>query len=235
MQKFDSSQLFVPGRSLYLTSGLNGTHETHLSESSRRRAEIAAIVFNPNFHTTALFSGGYPGVSDGSSAWPVERIPTVGNREADLMAVPLEERMTHEGWSPAQKTKRILKETESDNSFGNVLRSIEYGYLNPEDFHDQTAHGIQIVAGKLHATRLTDILAKALDINRRRIVRVEMRDVYGRQKTEFIPKELAAIGTAKEMAALALTRLVLRGVKPGDIEGLYNAEQKFMSLANRDS
>jgi hypothetical protein len=222
----ESAHLFIPGRGSFVTSGPLGTFDLNLTEASTRRAEVAANLFDEEFHTTALFAGGYPGIAQN---WPAEHTPALGKREADLMAVPLKSRLSSEGWRPEAIAERVKQQGTSNNSIGDVLISIDMGWLDPNDFHSK--HGINLVSGTLHGIRFRDILTKGLDIDKRQIVLAGIHDPYGTPATEFRGKELAPIALAKEYAAIAVTRLVLKGVRPGNVEDLRDAEQRFNEIA----
>jgi hypothetical protein len=229
----ETAVLFTPGRASYVTSGLEGTFDLNLTEASSHRAEVAAELFDPNVHSGALFAGGYPGIAQ---SWPPEHTPAIDNREANLMAQPLKARLTREGWFPDDIATSVKEQGTSNNSIGDVLISIEKGFLDPNDFHsDSTRHGIHLVAGVLHGIRFHDILTKALDIDSQRIVRANIHDPYGTPATEFRPKELPPIAIAKECAAIAINKMILRDVRPGNIEDLRDAEQRFNAFAAKGS
>jgi hypothetical protein len=95
-------------------------------------------------------------------------------------------------------------------------------------------HGIDLVAGNMHSLRFSDILVKALDIDPRIIRRVPIHDIYGTPATQFRKKEMAPVALAKELAAIALNRLVLKNVRPGNLEDLFDAEEHFNRIAAKD-
>ncbi len=87
----ETAHLFTPGRASYVTGTPEGDFDLTLTEASDYRAKVAAEVFDEQFHTTAVFAGGYPGIAQN---WPAEHTPPLGGREADLMAVPLISRLS---------------------------------------------------------------------------------------------------------------------------------------------
>lgn len=68
-------------------------------------------------------------------------------------------------------------------------------------------------------------------MNPKLIRRAHVRDAYGTPATEFREAEFQPLAVAKELAAISLTALVMRGVRPGNINDLAKAEQRFNSLA----
>ncbi len=129
----------------------------------------------------------------------------------------------------------MKRQGESNNSIGDVVVAIEKGMLNPNDFHHDNTHGITLVTGALHGARFRKILAKGLDIDPHLVRRTNMRDRYGTPATEFRGRELAPVALAKEYAAIAITNLVLRNVRPGNLEDLRDAEQRFNEIATKSS
>jgi hypothetical protein len=230
--ELDTATLFTPGRASFLTSNPETGFLLRLSEASEHRAEVAASTFDSDFHLTAVFAGGYPGVAE---QWPEEQIPPLGRREADLMAQPLKENLRNKGWREADIEARIVAQGESNNSIGDVLLSVQKGLLKPDEFHSNNRHGLDLVAGAFHGARFQAILACALDIDPARIRRVPMRDIYGRPATELRSKELAPVALAKEVAALAVTKFILRDVRPGNLDDLSEAEQRFNAVATKSN
>lgn len=227
----ESAVLFVPGRASYVAPAAAGGVELHLTEASEWRGAVAKVSFEPEFHTSALYAGGYPAVQN----WPAEHIPPLDRREAHLIARPLEERLAAEGWTAEAIEARVSKQGVSSNSIGDVMESIRQGKLNPNDFHQESSrHGIELVTGKLHGVRFFDILGVALDIDPELITRADMKDIYGTPKTAFRGKELAPVAIAKEAAAIVLTKKVLRGVRPGNFDDLVTAEERFIAYAKKD-
>jgi hypothetical protein len=98
-------------------------------------------------------------------------------------------------------------------------------------FNTSDPHGIHLVTGGLHGYRFRMILAKALAMNPERIDRADMQDVYGAPSVQFQPRELAPVAYTKEYAAIALTKYVLLDVEPGNLDDLFEAESRFISLA----
>lgn len=140
-----------------------------------------------NFHTQALFAGGFPGVAQN---WPPEHAPAAGKREADLMALPLIDRLKKAGWSQEERDKWVKRQGESNNSIGDVVTSIEQGFLDPNDFHRGDEHGIHLVTGRLHGLRFRGILAKEyVGIG---ITRLVLKDV--------IPGDLESLREAEKRA-----------------------------------
>lgn len=229
----ESAVQFTPGRASFITTGPEGDFVLNLTEASSHRATVAANLFDPEFHTSSVYAGGYPGIAQN---WPAEHTPALGNREADLMALPLITRLVFAGWDRETIDGRVKRQGESNNSIGDVLVSIENGLLDPNDFHrDSARHGIHLNTGGLHGMRFRDILTTGLDIDKRLIVRADMRDVYGTPATEFRGKEPTPVAIAKECAAIAITKLVLKDVRPGNIEDLRDAEQRFNQIATKST
>jgi hypothetical protein len=230
-KRLESAQLFIPGRASYITSSPDGAFKLNLTDASLNRSEVAKNIFDANFHDSAVFAGGYPAIQN----WPTEHIPPLGEREADLMAVPLETRLEEEGWDQDAIHDWVKKQGFSTNSIGDVLASIQQGLIDPNDFNKEAInHGIELVSGKLHGLRFRLILQKALDIDPDLISRASMKDVYGTPTTEFQNKELPAIAIAKEVGAIAITKLVLKHVRSGNIDDLADAEQRFAAIAARN-
>lgn len=222
----ESAVLFTPGRASYVTTDPEGGFTLNLSQASIHRAVVAEQMFNEDLHTTALYAGGFPGTAQN---WPPEHTPPRGGREANLMAKPLKSRLEQAGWSPFEIADRVKEQDESDNSIGDVLLSMQRGYLNPEDFHRK--HGIDVVAGRLHGARFRTILSKALGIDPKTVRIADIHDPYGAPATEFRPRESASVAMAKEATAIGLTTLVMAKVRPGVIEDLQVAEQHLKELA----
>lgn len=222
----ESATMFVPGRASYIDEeGL-----LQLTEASRHRGEVADATFDPEFHYMALFAGGYPGLAQG---WSEDLVPPKDRREAHLMAQPLKDRLAAQGYG---KDVDLLVRTQGDsnNSIGDVILSVEQGLLIPDDFNSDNGHGIDLVAGFMHGLRFRRILARALDMDPDRIRRVPMRDTYGTPAYPHQSAESSAKAVAKECAGIALTELVLRDVKPGDINGLKDAEQRLISMIQKE-
>ncbi len=231
--ELESAQLFVPGRASYVTTGENGEFGLNLTEASANRARTAAELFDDEFHTSAVFAGGYPGIAQN---WPMEHTPPIGSREADFMAIPLTERLRREGWNKASIEERVKKQGLSNNSIGDVVESLREGLIDPNDFHVSTSlHGITLVTGRLHGIRFKDILAKGLDIDPKRIERAAVHDPYGTPATEFRDKEAAPVAVAKELAAIALTKFVLKDVRSGNLQDLEDAEHRFNEIALKNA
>jgi hypothetical protein len=151
------------------------------------------------------------------------------------MAIPLVERLRADGKSPGEIAQIVSVQGDSSNSFGDVILSVQKGLLDPNRFNTDLHHGIALTSGALHGRRFRSILSKALDIDPNRIQRVKMRDIYGtpdhpRQRAESMPKAIV-----KEMGALALTEMLLRSVRSGDLKGLQDAEQRFIYRVSKHS
>lgn len=230
--RLESAHLFTPGRASYITSVPDGSLKMNLTEASIHRGLVAAQVFDEEFHSMALFAGGHPGVAQ---QWPAEHIPPIGKREANLMAHPLKSALREAGWTEEDIASRVKEQGDSDNSIGDVLASIKQGFLDPNYFHTNKRHGITLVCGVLQGTRFREILSKALDIEPKRIQRVDMRDVYGTPATEFRSKEPAAVALAKEAAAIIVNRYVLSEMRPGNIDDLARVEQRFKDIATKST
>lgn len=146
------------------------------------------------------------------------------------MAVPLIDRLKAEGKSEAEITRLVRIQGRSDNSFSDVVISIQQGLLSPEKFNLNVHHGLTLVTGALHGRRFRNILSHGLDINPARIQRVGMADVYGSPDHPYQKGESAAVAVVKELGAIALTNFVLRYVRPGNLEDLIEAEEHFVSF-----
>jgi hypothetical protein len=233
MENIYSADLFVPGRSSYVTQTQPGAaYKLHLSQASIHRAAKARDLFESDFHDSALFAGGYPGVAQN---WPAERVPEASDREANLMARLLIDKLSSQGFSSGEIAKRVKQQGDSNNSIGDVAHSMQRNYLDPNKYNTQDRHGIHLVAGALHGYRFRMILSKALDMDPKHIVRADMQDTYGTPATQFQPRELAPVALAKEYAAIALTAYVLRDVEPGNMHDLFAAEERFTALATRNN
>jgi hypothetical protein len=57
-------------------------------------------------------------------------------------------------------------------------------------------------------------------------------DTYGATPTEFLPGESRRVALLKERAALAFHEVAMKNVKPGNIESLAKAEQRFIEMAS---
>jgi len=227
-RELDSAHLFTPGRASYIETTPAG-FTLRLTAASLQRGEVAAKTFDEDFHTAAVFAGGYPGLAQ---HWPPEHTPPLGAREADLMAKPLERKLSQQGWDDDAINNAVLRQGESTNSIGDVARSIRLGYLDPNDYHcDDNSHGIHLVAGRLHGKRFRAILVKALAIDPALIIGADIHDPYGIPATEFRSRERAPVAIAKELAALALTYTVLHDVRPGNLDDLLEAERRFANIA----
>lgn len=146
-----SATLFTPGRASYITSGPEaGQFTLNLTEASAHRADVASRSFDPVIHTSALYAGECPGIAQD---WPAEHTTAIrqsGQSEASLMAQPLITRLRREGYDEAWIAGHVLPQGESNNSIGDVRKSIELGLLNPDDFNtDGDVHGLDLVAGWL--------------------------------------------------------------------------------------
>lgn len=235
--ELNTADLFTPGRASYITTAEDARAEEsfngfnlNLTEGAERRAEHAALAFDEDFHTSAIFAGGYPGIAE---QWPPEHTPPLGYREADYLAERLENKLRNRGWSTEAIAQRVKRQGESNNSIGDVLISAEQGLLDPNVYNTQDRHGVHLVAGALHGYRFRCILEKALAIDPQRIRRVQMHDVYGRPASEFRAQESAMAARKQELGAIAVTKLVLRNVRPGNLEDLRNAEDRFNAIAAR--
>jgi len=149
------------------------------------------------------------------------------------MAVPLTSRLNSEHRSTSEIGSVVLTQGDSSNSFGDVILSVERGLLNPDAFNSNDSHGIDLTTGELHGRRFRSMLSLALDIDPSRIRRVPMRDVYGTPAYPRQPAVSTEKAIATELAAIVTTKLVLRKVKPGDLEGLKDAEQQFIAIASK--
>ena len=225
-RSLESATLFTPGRASYLDE----RGDLQLTEASIRRGQVAADVFNAEFHDAAVFAGGYPGLAQN---WASEHIPPTHRCEAHLMAAFLLDRLNREGKTPEQIESTVYMQGDSNNSIGDVALSVQKGLLDPDVFNSNIDHGVHLTTGALHGKRFAFILSKALDIDPNRIQRVAMRDLYGTPEYPMYPAESRPKAIAKEMAAIAITKYVLQPVQPGDLEGLLNAEQHFTEIAKR--
>jgi len=241
MSEISSAILFTPGRASYMETLDDGTRELVLSPASERRAQKAAVAFDIVMHEYAIFAGGYPGFAQG---WAPEFTPAADDREAHHMAAPLKDRLIGESWSANQVSRLVKTQGESNNSIGDVLLSIRNGLLDPEVFNDEThVRSIDLVAGALHGRRFRNILSKALDIDPKRVRRLNMSDIYGTKIPETkahdaatlqtLEPESAPVAIAKEIAAIAVTQKVMRSVRPGNVEDLAEAEQRFISIVQK--
>jgi hypothetical protein len=224
--RLESATLFTPGRASYLDE----CDILQLTEAAQKRADIAAVTYNPNYHDVAVFAGGTPAVAEG---WDESLIPPATRREAHLLALPLTERLKAEGKSEAEIGRVVLTQGDSHNSFGDVLISVERGFLDANTFNTNLDHGIDLTAGALHGRRFRRILSLALDIDSSRIRRVPMRDIYGTPDYPRRSSVPASKAVVTELAALAATELVLRGVKAGNLESLKDAEARFVAIATK--
>ena len=224
--ELESATLFTPGRSSYLDEeGI-----LQLSEGSHHRAAIATATFDENFHDSAVFSGGFPGLSQG---WDESLTPPTDRREAHLMAIPLTERLKREG-KTAEEIKSLVKiQGDSDSSFSDVIVAIDKGILDPNSFNTDNTHGINLVTGAFHGKRFSLILSKALDISPSRIQRVGMTDIYGTPEHPQRASESATKAFITELGAITITQHVLKNVKNGDLGGIKDAEQQFISIYKR--
>lgn len=111
---------------------------------------------------------------------------------------------------------------------------MEQGLLDINQFHNEDGGRIiDLVAGRLHGARFRMILTRALGIQSNQLGYVPLRDVYGTPATDFRDSESAPVAIAKEVAAIAITRQVVRLVRPGDIDSLKDAEGEFKRIALR--
>jgi hypothetical protein len=218
----ESRTLFAPGRSSYLDK--NG--ELQLSNASARRARVAAWIFNPGIHDRAVFAGGFPGLTQG---WKIE--PPAHRREGPLMSIPLIQRLQEGGMDDALVADIVRSQGDSSDTFGDVIESIKQGLFDVERFQSDPDHDLEIVAGFTHGLRIREIAATGLGIDKRRIHRVHMRDVYGAPASLTHKRELAPMALAMELGAIVVANKVLDGVAPGDLRGLEEAHQAFNLIA----
>lgn len=239
----ESAVLFVPGRASYMRP--DDPDHLYLSRASERRAEVASNEFMPyvrqhdpdaewenhpmvDFYTHAVFAGGYPGKAQ---QWEIE--PPKNQREAILMARTLTGNLIGAHWTQPPISRYVRVQSESDNSIGDVAHSIQKGYLNPDDFNrSDSRHGIRVVAGFLHGQRFKDILSTGLQMDPKRIELVPMRDIYGMDQQEKPPgkhRETAPEAIAKELAVIALTKMVLHNLRHTGGTDLFEAEAHFMA------
>jgi hypothetical protein len=212
--------LFVPGRYSERVLDESGKLSWELSAASKRRANVAAKIFDPIWHDQIIFSGGWPGFE----CWSESDIPPLGNREASLQARPLKQRLAEvEGWSDARIAERVKIFESSSNSIGDVRVVAEAGGFSGVD-------EVNLVTGALHGLRFASIIAKAVQ-QPVAVERIRMRDIYGRPATEFHDAESAPVAVVSELGAVALTRRVLAHVGPGNLEQLADAEAQFINLA----
>ena len=225
--KIESAILFTPGRASYRTqANPEAPFELHLTQASERRATVASQLFvaNPHFYERAVFAGGTPAVSEG---WRDDQIPPDDQREAYFMARPLKRRLREMDWPEEQINQTVLTQGDSNNSIGDVRLSIERGLIDRDELDRNRRLGIRVVAGAAHSIRFREIFGKALDINPDRITRVRMCDIYGRPATQFHPGESRQKAISKEFAGIALTRLALSRVRPGNLDDLRDAEERL--------
>jgi hypothetical protein len=228
--KLESATLFTPGKASYITTRLDGTYQSNLTEASNNRGMEAVLAFDPNYHSSALYAGGYPAIK----GWPKEHIPPLDQREANLMAMPLIRHLSNCGWTTEKILERIHIQGESSDSIGDVAISIQNGYLDPNDYHlENVKHGIDLNTGWLHGIRFRMILHKALDIDPKLIIRLNTHDKYGTPKTEFESKESKSIAIAKEIAGIGLTYKALRDVEPGNLDDLIDAQEKLNTTISK--
>ena len=225
----ESATMFVPGR----TSYLDDEGILQLTDASQHRGEVAADVFDADYHDYAVFAGGYPGVI-ARRFWPQELMPSQDRREGILMASPLQKRLLAEGYTPDQVSEMVRTQNASSDSIGDVIESIEQGLLVPDHFNRDNGHGLDLVTGFLHGVRERRLLSVALDMDPARIHRVPMRDVYGTPAYPHQPGESCPVAIAKECAGIALTELVLRNVKPGDIDSLRGAQDRLLAMIEKE-
>lgn len=219
----ESATLFTPGRASYLDeAGI-----LQLSDASQRRAWVASRAYDRDFNDAAVYAGGFPGLAQG---WDPSLTPPADRREATLMAGFLTDRLEAEGLTSEEIKGIVRTQGDSSNSFGDVIRSVERGLLDPNRFNTDMDHGVELIAGALHGKRFTMLLSKALYIDPARVQRVGMRDIYGTPEHPLQPAESRTTAVLKEMTAIGLTAYVLQGVKSGDLEAVKDAEQHFIEV-----
>lgn len=210
----------------------------HLSRASAHRADTASEAFlekanhqdhSVEFYDKAIFAGGYPGKAQ---RWEYE--PRKDQREAILMARVLRGQLIEHGWTHEDMDPLIKVQSKSNNSIGDVAYSIQQGYLDPNAFNNNDGHGIVVAAGAAHGMRFKKILSVGLAMDPRRIKLVGMRDVWGMNTVEA-PRgsrpETPQKAFVKELAAIAVTHVALRGIQPGNAVELFKAEESFMRMA----
>jgi len=229
-----TKHLFVPGRGSYVTSGEHNQFTLNPTLATLYRADVAADAFDVANHTAVVFAGGYHGLAQ---KWPLEQIKAIvesDQNEASIMADRFSRKMLSEGMAAAALTNLIDTQGESNNSIGDVRLSVARGLLDPNDFQTDE-HGIQLVTGLMHGLRFRAILAKALDMDPALISRTPMHDFYGLPQTEFHRADPALAEYAKEAGAIAINALVLRDVRPGNLDDLHDAEERFATFAAKVS
>ena len=128
-------------------------------------------------------------------------------------------------------SKLVFTQSDTSNTFSDIVRCVEIGLLDPDKLNIDTQSGIHLVAGALHGRRIRRILSRALDINPFRIMRYPITDIYDTSEYPRQRKESRQTAIAKELAANLVTDFVLRKVAAGDIESLKEAEQRLIALA----
>lgn len=230
--------LFVPGMASYLLPAEDShaayPYTLHLTEGAQHRADVAVAEYSSTAYDTVIMAGGWPGVE----GWTRGQIPPKSNREAHLLARPLEDRLSGEGLTEAAIATIVLKQPDSNNTIGDVRESIVQGMLNADDFHhdDGTSRRIRVVAG-IQARRTIPILRVALgNPDPALFERVNIRDIHGRRPEHAGvagAAEMPLLAKAKAVAGVYLTRRVLKDVKPGDLESLHEAEVRLMQTVTR--
>jgi hypothetical protein len=110
--------------------------------------------------------------------------------------------------------KGIMRiEDASTDTFENFINSIERGHLQRAEF--STARQLGIVAGRAHFRRCREIGQAGLVAQ------------SGAFRHIDVPSERSLFDTVQEAGAFMLTRYVLRGIVPGNLEQLEAARSKF--------
>ncbi len=260
-QDIHSLTLFIPGGSSYIqetflprdeydpNGGYNNLSFTYrLAERSDQRAQAAADIFRSGFHTSAVFSAGYPGTAARWITSAGESLaPAPGKGEATKMAEPLQYALLQGsrrgkpmiadrcGHSEQEVNKIVRVYDQSKDTFGDVIGALENDCFDLGQLRDDPHHGIQILAGR-QAVRVGAILEAATGVAPNRIFGTRIRDQLNRRgggRYGPLPERSRAFYNAREIAGATLTKIALREAKvqPGDIKSLYEAQELFAQMA----
>lgn len=231
----DYADIAVLGRASYPFADESGEYRLALTEASKLRGQFAADIYDPEYHDRVAFGGGYPGAAQ-AEHWPTingeQWVPEETEGEGFQMAVSLIDRLRAEGWDDDEINEVVKAEAFSNHTLLDVYHMVDQNHINPDGFHeDGVVRGLILGMGRKHGWRAADAFSTVLDIDPKRIAVMPDEDPYGTPASGLLPAEAAWKAHVKEDAARVIHNIAMQGVRPGDLDDLGAAADRFTEMA----
>jgi hypothetical protein len=233
----ERADIAVLGRSSYPYINEAGEYHLGLTKASELRGKFAERIFDPEFHDSAAFGGGYRAAQ--ANLWPVvdgkQWLPSEIEREGYQMAVPLVQRLRGPEFRlPDDRINQIVKAHGlSNNTLLDVYHMVRLKHIDPAKFDERgVVRGLVLGMGPKHGWRGVDAFSTVLDIDPKHIALMPKEDPYGRPASAsgLLPPESAARAHAEEDVARVFHIAAMQGVRRGDIDDLGRAADRFSEM-----